>query len=117
MKWVKPSQEKINVFLKILPQGARVEPRKMFGYPCAFVNGNMFCGMHGNDVVVRLPENRRKALVASGWTPFEPMPGRFMNEYLVIPEKVLSRPKDAADVLLESLEFTAMLPKKVKTPK
>lgn len=117
VNWEKPKPEKIALFLNLVPQDPRVQPRQMFGYPCAFVNGNMFCGMHGQKFIVRLPEARRAALTKAGWAVFSPMPGRFMKEYLVIPEKMLAKPKEASNVFWESLEYAAALPKKEKKSK
>ncbi len=46
MKWEKPSTEIIEIFEKIVPVIAGIEKRKMFGFPCVFVNSNMFMGVY-----------------------------------------------------------------------
>jgi hypothetical protein len=56
MKWRKTPEQLVNTFLAALPEDARVERRKMFGYPCAFVNGNMFTGLHQENLIIRLAE-------------------------------------------------------------
>lgn len=43
MAWKKPAPETIATFEAVLP-GAPAERRMMFGYPAAFVNGNVFMG-------------------------------------------------------------------------
>jgi TfoX/Sxy family transcriptional regulator of competence genes len=86
MAWRKSSPELARAFDEALPQCALVERRKMFGYMAAFVNGNMFAGLHQDDVLVRLPEAERQALLASGGRYFEPTPGRVMKNYLLLPE-------------------------------
>lgn len=59
--------------------------KKMFGYPAAFVGGNMATGLFGNQWVVRLPEDAIDEALASGATRFEPMPGKPMKGFVAIP--------------------------------
>lgn len=75
-RWTKSPAELINRFHAALPKDPAVEPRKMFGFDCAFVNGNMFTGLHQADWMLRLPEADREALLAvPGARPFEPVQG------------------------------------------
>jgi TfoX/Sxy family transcriptional regulator of competence genes len=88
----------------------------MFGQPCAFVNGNMFTGLHGPRMVLRLPDERRRSFLAiEGATIFEPMPGRPMKEYVVIPESVLRDESALRDWIEQAFLSAAALP--VKEPK
>jgi TfoX/Sxy family transcriptional regulator of competence genes len=110
MAWSKSSPELLRAFDAALPQRALVERRKMFGYPAAFVNGNMFAGLHQDDVLVRLPEAERQALLASGGRYFEPMPGRVVRNYLLLPEA-----SDGAMLALwlrKAFDHTSQLPAK-----
>ena len=68
------------------------EVRKMFGYPAAFIGGNLTAGLFQGSVMMRLPEAERDERIAEGWTRFEPMPGRAMREDVTPPPGV------AADV-------------------
>ena len=86
MAWRKSSPEFVRAFDSALPQSSLIERRKMFGHSAAFVHGNMFAGLHQEDVLVRLPEAERQALLSSGGRNFEPMPGRVMKNYLLLPE-------------------------------
>ena len=62
----------------------------MFGYPAAFANGNMWTGLHQARWVIRLPDADRAELLAiEGAHPFEPMPGREMRGFAVLPPVVL----------------------------
>lgn len=62
-------------------EGVPADTRKMFGYPCAFVNGQMFTGLFGSTMIVRLPEEGRAELLAiEGAKGFDPMGGRPMRE-------------------------------------
>jgi len=76
-------------FERLVPRASGVEVRPMFGHPAAFVTGRLFLGVFGDSVFVRLSEQDRPAgLRLRGARPFEPMPGRPMREYVVLPPDV-----------------------------
>ena len=86
MAWKKSSTALVEAFHPALPGDGRVERRQMFGYPCAFVNRNMFTGLHEENLVVRLDADARAELLrVKGARAFEPMPGRVMREYVAVP--------------------------------
>jgi len=71
-----------------------VQVRKVFGYPCGFVNGYMTVGVYEDWIFVRLPqEGQSTALQLAGAHFLEPMPGRPMRNYVVLPPRVCSTPK------------------------
>jgi len=113
MQWQKPSDDLVAVFHASLPEDEAIQRRKMFGYPCAFVNGNMFAGLHGTQLFVRLPESLYQQLVDErGATPFEPMPGRAMKGYATLPEALLGEPDVLRNWVARSFEAIAVLPPK-----
>ena len=59
MKIPKPTHADKEYFRSIVPDDPRVEVKPMFGNVAAFVNGNMFMGLFGPDVGVRLGEDER----------------------------------------------------------
>jgi TfoX/Sxy family transcriptional regulator of competence genes len=59
--------------------------KKMFGYPAAFVGGNMATGLFGDDWVVRLSDAEIEAAKADGISQFEVMPGKAMKSFVTIP--------------------------------
>lgn len=86
------------------------EPRKMFGYSAAFVNGNMFAGLHEVGMVMRLPEkDREKFLELDGSRLFEPMPGRVMREYVVAPEALADEPRAVRSWLTKAFRYASSL--------
>src|SRR4029453_491671 len=88
-KWQKAPLELVERFLGALPDDPLVERRKMFGYNCAFPNGQMFAGIFQRAVMLRLGEPERSAFLAlPGAGPFEPMPGRPMKEYVTVPAAI-----------------------------
>jgi TfoX/Sxy family transcriptional regulator of competence genes len=62
-----------------------VEVKPMFGQLGAFVNGNMFAGLFGDAVGVKLDEDGTAELRASGGGPFGPEE-RPMGGYTTIPD-------------------------------
>jgi TfoX/Sxy family transcriptional regulator of competence genes len=115
MKWIKASEKILEVFEKIIPKLPGVEKRKMFGYPVTFINNNMFMGVHGDSIILRLPENDRKEfLKLKDAHQFEPTPGRTMKEYVVIPEWVFDEKPSLSGWIEKSFEYVSSLPLKVK---
>lgn len=115
MKWQKPTQKLIENYNSIVPDNPIIEKRKMFGYPCSFVNKNMFLGTHNENIFLRLSESDRKAfLTLDGARQFEPMPGRIMKEYVIIPKWLLEKKVELNHWIERSLNYVTSLPAKTK---
>jgi len=108
----RPSEDARTAFRAALPDDGAVAVRPMFGNIAAFLNGNMFAGLFGEDLFVRLPEGERAALIARGGSAFEPMPGRPMKEYVTVPSSWAGDPAATRGWLLRSLELARELPPK-----
>lgn len=90
-----------------------VERRKMFGYPALFVGGNLATGLHEASWMVRLgPHEYAALMVLPGARPFEPMPGRPMKGYGVLPADVVGDDSALELWVTRALEFTRGLPPK-----
>ncbi len=117
MNWQKTPAELVELFDASLPDDPAVQRRKMFGYPAAFVSGNMFAAMHQSDMIVRLPKDQYDELLAiPGAGPFEPMPGRAMTGYAVIPETILGDPRLVRGWLERGFAHAAAMPPKLRKP-
>ena len=116
-KWRKSPQSLIETFEVVMPGPPEVERRKMFGYPSCFVNGNLMGGLHESDMILRLSEGDREALLAEGGRPFEPMAGRRMREYIVAPEAMLDDHPRLQDWIAKSLAYASGLPPKTPKPR
>ena len=81
----KSPPELVERFGAVMDRYPDAERRKMFGYPAAFVGGNMATGLFADNWVVRLPDDEIEPAKASGAGPFEPMPGKPMKALVVIP--------------------------------
>jgi len=114
-KWEKSPADLVERFDRLMPSGPDIERKKMFGYPCVFVNGHMFTGLFGSQMFVRLPEAERKALVDKRKVkPLEPIPGRPMKEYVVVPPDILAGDVALKRLVVKSLEYARTLPPKEK---
>jgi TfoX/Sxy family transcriptional regulator of competence genes len=116
MKMEKSPPGLVETFAAALPDDPRVERRQMFGYPCAFAGGNMFAGLFADDLWVRVEPARRAELIGQGWKLLEPMPGRPMKDYLVVPPATVDDRAALTDWVARALEYTSTLPPKEKKP-
>lgn len=86
----------------------------MFGCPAYFVNKNMFSGVFADNIFIRLSVQERDELVGEfkNSTPFEPMKGRVMKEYMVVPKELYNNSKTLNHWLERSFQYTSSLPPK-----
>lgn len=115
--WTKAKPADVERFQDLAAGVDGVELRKMFGYPAGFVGGNMAFGLYGDRLMLRLPEEERSRLVAEGWQPFAPMPGRVMREYLTLPADVAADAEAATSWLQRAADHTRSLPPKQAKPR
>jgi TfoX/Sxy family transcriptional regulator of competence genes len=115
--WRKPSPELVDRFHAAVADIDGVELRKMFGFPAAFVAGNMAAGIHQESVMVRLPAEERAARLADGWSLFEPMPGRPMREYVALPSDVADDLTATRGWIERAAAYARTLPPKAAKPR
>ena len=109
----RPDENSKEIFRSILPDDPGITIRPMFGNISAFVNGNMFAGLFGNDLFVRESEESRKELLdKKGASLLEPMKGKPMKEYVVIPKAWRNQPEMVRLWVTRSLDWTSRLPPK-----
>lgn len=113
MEMPKPSDADKDRFRDAMPPDDRVEVKPMFGNLGAFVNGNMFAGLFGAQIGVRLAEGDRDRLLAVGGGPFGPAE-RPMSGYVTIPASQLNEAETWTGL---ALEHVAALPAKLPKPR
>ena len=113
----KPSEQAKAAFTKLVPDEPAVTMRPMFGNLAAFVNGNMFAGLFGDDLFVRLPDDQSAPIRKQGGRDFEPMPGRAMRGYVMVPATWRTKPAATTAWVTASLAFTRGLPPKAAAGK
>lgn len=104
MKFPRPEPSTVALFERLIPVDPQVERRTLFGQPTAFAGGRMFLGVFGAALFVRTEPSRRESAPADrGVLPFEPMPGRAMSEYVVLPEAIRGDEAHAAQWVARAL--------------
>jgi len=117
MEIPKPTEEDKEFFLGLIPGDPDVEVKPMFGNLGAFVHGNMFAGLFGPAVGVRVDDTARAELeTVDGTGPFGPAE-RPMGGYTSLPTAWRATPEVAASWVERALTHVSTLPPKVKKPK
>ena len=117
-KWMKAPEELTKRFTALIPKHPDAEPRQMFGYQACFVKGNFWMGLHEANVVVRLPDGLEARFAELKGSPaFDPMGGRPMKGWFVVPRDIVSSDDRLGRFMRETFEVVRALPAKTKAPK
>jgi TfoX/Sxy family transcriptional regulator of competence genes len=112
-KWRVAPEALVRRFTEAIRAVPEAQVRKMFGYPAAFINGNMFTALFQEDIILRLSPADRTSLLEDGDAkPFEPMPGRPMREYVALPPAIVSSPADLHGWIEKARAHVRSLPAK-----
>ncbi len=113
MEWKKAPVELVE-FINDKMKNMNCDYKKMFGYPAYFINGNMFVGVHGDKLFLRLSDPDLTDLTKNckDVAAFEPMPGRPMKGYVVLPKSIYSDDKLFGELLEKSERYVSSLPAK-----
>ena len=102
-------------FRRLISEAPGVEVKPMFGSLGAFVNGNMFAGLFGESVGVKLDDSGLEELRAvPGTGPFGPAE-RPMSGWLSLPADLSDEERSAWTD--RARDHIATLPPKVRKPK
>jgi hypothetical protein len=116
MQIPKPTDDDKAYFRSVVPDDLRVEVKPMFGNLGAFINGNMFMGLFGSDIGVRLSPADAAALMAiDGAGPFGPSE-RPMGDYVSLPPAMRGTADTEAWVVRAFDHAAAMPPKLPRKP-
>jgi hypothetical protein len=87
----------VDLFTGLAPEDPQVEQKKMFSWPCCFVNGNLFAGLHKESMIFRLSQPDLTAFLRlEEAAEFEPMPGRKMKGYGILASPLTRDRKELA---------------------
>ncbi|GAB3789669.1 TfoX/Sxy family protein [Nocardioides ungokensis] len=115
MQMPKHSDEDKARFRSLVPEGPGVEVKPMFGSVGAFVNGNMFAGLFGTDIGVKLdPAGLEELAALEGSGPFGPEE-RPMNGWLSVPSSLTG--EQVTSWMERAREHIATLPPKARKQK
>ena len=110
--WRKSPRELVERFEAAIAGVEGLEPRQMFGYPASFIGGNLTSSLHEDRWIVRLPDEELQARLDAGWAQFEPMAGRPMRGYVVMPAEVADDPDAARGWVERAAAYVRTLPPK-----
>ena len=97
---------------KIVSRWAGTNDKKMFGGVCHLINGNMFCGVHKEFLILRLGrEKSENALKLPDVRPFD-ITGRPMQGWVMVASDGYKRDQDLKTWLDQAKEFVKTLPTK-----
>lgn len=113
----KASETAKAAFQKLLPRDPAVTTRPMFGNLSGFVNGNMFAGVFGEDLFVRVSDEDQAKIRKQGGKPFEPMAGRAMAGYVIVPAGWQKKADTSRAWIMAAMSWSRSLPPKAKGAK
>jgi TfoX/Sxy family transcriptional regulator of competence genes len=102
MGWTKPSESLLDLLEETL-EGVDFERRKMFGQWALFLRGHMFAGIFQDAIFVRINPDEQDEVrqLSDEVEQFEPLKGRAMREYLVLPPAIFEDRDIFISVLIE----------------
>jgi hypothetical protein len=104
----KPTEEDKARFRALVPDDPRVQVKPMFGNLGGFVNGNMFMGLFGSDIGIKLAlADLADFSAVDGVGPFGPAE-RPMGGYLTLPPSMPSA--EGGRWIARSLDHVAAMP-------
>jgi TfoX/Sxy family transcriptional regulator of competence genes len=105
-------------FDSIAAEYPQAQRRRTFGYPCLYVGGNMVSGLFQSSWQVRLgPAETAELLAIEGSAPFEPMPGRPMTGFTLLPSSIIDDDDAIRAWVRRAIDYGATLPPKVPKAK
>ncbi len=110
--FTKSPPELVDRFATVMERYPDAQRKQMFGYPAAFVGGNMATGLFAEHWVVRLPDAEIAEAKAAGAGSFEPMPGKPMKAFVVVPAADVADDAAIARWVERGLAHAASLPAK-----
>ena len=105
--------EKIEMRIKKIVTGwENTDDKKMFGGVCHLLNGNMFCGVHKEFLILRLGQkNADDALKSPHVRPFD-ITGKPMKGWVMVAEDGFKSDGELKDWLDQAVVFVKTLPAK-----
>jgi TfoX/Sxy family transcriptional regulator of competence genes len=109
MQVPKASDDAKTLFAEVVPDDPRVVVKPMFGNLGAFVNGNMFMGLFGSDIGVKVSPTDEERLRAAGGGPYGPAE-RPMSGWVTLPQTATT--EEAEQWIMSALSFVGGQPPK-----
>jgi TfoX/Sxy family transcriptional regulator of competence genes len=97
---------------KIISGWKDIARKNMFGGVCYLLNGNMFCGVYKDFLILRLgEESAKRALGLRSVRPFD-ITGKPMKGWVMVGQEGFRSDEDLRKWLTEARDFAGQLPSK-----
>lgn len=108
-----PYNEELESRIKKFVSGWKgTDDKKMFGGVCHLLNGNMFCGVYKDFLILRLGKNRTEEVLKRPFArPFD-ITGRKMSGWVMLDTEGYKHDDELKSWLAEAKKFVKTLPKK-----
>ena len=97
---------------KLLAKRKAIAEKKMFGGVAFLLNGNMCCGLHGQELIVRLNPQETDQSLARPHTRVFDMTGRPIKGWILVEPAGLAREDALAKWVRVGVDYAASLPAK-----
>jgi TfoX/Sxy family transcriptional regulator of competence genes len=109
MQVPRPTEADKDRFRDLVPSESNVEVKPMFGNLGAFVNGNMFMGLFGSDIGVKLSPADQESVRAAGGGDYGPAE-RPMGGFVSLPAS--AEPAQLGEWIGAALSYVGSMPTK-----
>ena len=109
MQVPRPTEADKERFRELVPSESNVEVKPMFGNLGAFVNGNMFMGLFGSDIGLKLSPADQESLRAAGGGDYGPAE-RPMGGFVSLPAS--AQPEQLNEWIAAALTYVGSMPAK-----
>ena len=86
--------------------------KKMFGGVCFMINGNMACGVHKNNLIVRIGAAQHQKALAQSHTRVFDITGRPMKNWVLVTPNGIQSDVDLKRWVEQGIDFALTLPPK-----
>src|SRR5215813_1847079 len=97
---------------KLLGSQDGLAEKRMFGGLAFLVNGNMSVGIHGDELIVRVPPETTDAALRDPGVRLFDITGRPMKGWLLVGGDAIKKPASLAKWIRRGAEYASSLPKK-----
>ena len=113
-----PYDEKLAARIRdMLAERSGVKEQKMFGGVGFMLRGNMCCGVHGNELIVRVSPEESDEAVGEPNVRLMDLPGKPMRGWLLVSPEAIRTEKALRGWVDRGANFAGSLPKKTKSMK
>lgn len=95
-----------------LGQDPRITEKKMFGGLAFLLNGNMCCGVHAQELIVRLDPAQTEQALSQQHTRIFDLSGRPMKGWVLVQPQGLASEAALAEWIQRGLDYASSLPPK-----